>query len=99
MPRSKKPVSGPLRKVLGNVLVTWRMVARPGTAYEHLNSYELLECGHIQRVRSDIFGEYYSPRRRCSQCKQGSAVQFDDRLMQRFAAGERRFPEVVIEVG
>lgn len=99
---SKRPVRGPLRKVLGNVIVTYRIVIRKGTEteekHEHPASYELLECGHIQMVKQDIYGEYYSPRRRCSQCRQGAAPQFDEQQMKRFHAGEYKFLDVVIEV-
>lgn len=101
MARSRKPVSGPLRKVLGNVMITHRMVTYRGTpseeVFEHLFGEELLECGHTQMTRQDIYGGYYSPRRRCSKCKNGVAPQFTEEMMKRFHAGERRFPEAVKE--
>jgi len=33
---------------------------------------EVLECGHIQPVKSDIYGEYYCGRRRCGKCRAGA---------------------------
>lgn len=33
--------------------------------------YELLECGHLIRTPTDIFGETYAERRRCRKCGLG----------------------------
>lgn len=30
--------------------------------------FEVLECGHKQRVKSDIYGETHPVRRRCRRC-------------------------------
>jgi hypothetical protein len=51
---------GPLRKVVGlrDVLFHGVMVER-----------ELLECGHLVRVRKDLVGRTNAARRRCGQCK------------------------------
>lgn len=32
---------------------------------------ELLECGHVQLLRSDFIGQTNAVRRRCRKCKQG----------------------------
>lgn len=56
---------GPLRKVIREFSTERKSYAGWGVVYDH---WEELECGHTMRPRSDIYGDYYSYRRRCEKC-------------------------------
>lgn len=51
----------PLRKIV-------RTVSRPGPLGYHSYIYEVLECGHEQRQKSDMYGPTNAYRRRCGKC-------------------------------
>lgn len=54
---------GPLRKVISESTQYIQVGSR-----DVPQNVEHLECGHIQRVPTDMYGEYYAERRRCRQC-------------------------------
>lgn len=56
---------GPLKKVIGEWCGTWTY--SDGHTINNV-MIERLECGHIQRVPRDFYGEYWAYRRRCGQC-------------------------------
>jgi len=56
---------GPLRRVVETVLVT------TGDGVDGLPVRvwrERLECGHLQGIKTDLFGQTTAARRRCRQC-------------------------------
>lgn len=52
---------GPLRKVIDTVAATTR------SGFTRM--FDVLECGHVNRVPTDIYGETNAYRRRCSKCR------------------------------
>ena len=56
---------GPLRKVL-HAFNKDEQYTPSGTKFTV--AYEKFECGHEQRIPTDMYGEFYSYRRRCKQC-------------------------------
>lgn len=56
----------PLRAVVGFVNVE---IVGPITGEVTVVQRELLECGHVVRIKRDIFGETNASRRRCRKCK------------------------------
>lgn len=55
----------PLKRVIGEIVqdksagtITWKA------------TLEVLECGHLQIMKKDFYGEYSAARRRCSKCGQ-----------------------------
>lgn len=54
---------GPLRKVEYDL---WKDTEICGRKLKQ--HFEHLECGHEQRIPTDIYGEFSSYRRRCKQC-------------------------------
>lgn len=64
-------MKAPLRLVLGRISApagTDLLQRDSGPVSETEIPYELLECGHIQLPRSDIYGETNAARRRCRFC-------------------------------
>lgn len=45
-----------------------RTYSKPGPLGHKVYSYEVLECGHEQRQKTDIYGPTNAYRRRCRQC-------------------------------
>ncbi|MHB8089511.1 MAG: hypothetical protein ACYDH2_14820 [Anaerolineaceae bacterium] len=62
----KNTTTNPLRKVLGNLVQT-----KSVGDYTWEATMEVLECGHLQLTKKDIYGEYWAARRRCLKCGQG----------------------------
>lgn len=66
MPRTQ--VKGPLKRIIG-------YVGMPMDGAPYLMTSELLECGHAQRERQDMFGATnFVSKRRCRGCHTGSPV-------------------------
>lgn len=63
MAEPRRTAKGPLKKVVSDF---WEDVDVFGRIIQR--HMERLECGHVIRVRTDCFGEFYSARRRCSEC-------------------------------
>lgn len=57
---------GPLRKVVSEAAVTYEIAG-----YEVTRLREVLECGHVNRIPTDRYGEYTAERRRCRKCRDG----------------------------
>ena len=64
MATPRRTAKGPLRLVVDDFWQEEKF--ETFTLRRHV---ERLECGHIIRVRTDIYGEFYSARRRCGECK------------------------------
>jgi hypothetical protein len=54
----------PLRRIIDRPMVS---IGNDGET-EFFKQKELLECGHIQSPKQDIYGETNATRRRCFQC-------------------------------
>jgi hypothetical protein len=60
----------PLRKVLG--VISYNSAHdMPEIKTTTRIPFEVLECGHLQIVKSDIYGEYHAVKRRCRYCAKG----------------------------
>ena len=60
----EEPMLAPLRRVMKIVKVP--VTYSTGNTYEFVR--ELLECGHTQGIKQDIYGPTNAYRRRCRQC-------------------------------
>lgn len=68
--RQREVAKQPLRRVLREVN---RRI--PNTDYFHIG--ELLECGHVVRIKTDWIGETTAERRRCRKCAQDLPPDWD----------------------
>lgn len=59
---------GPLRRVVDTFYRDYKL---PEGARPLRQAVELLECGHVQRVISDFYGETNAYCRRCRKCREG----------------------------
>ena len=55
---------GPLRKVISRTTERYELPS----GYVAYLECEVLECGHVIRIKQDIYGETNAYRRRCKQC-------------------------------
>ena len=55
---------GPLRKVIDEFTTHHQDTM----GVKHQRYWERLECGHVVRVKTDMFGETNAYKRRCKQC-------------------------------
>lgn len=86
-------MKSPLRRVLGRISApagTDLLQRDSGPVSETEIPYELLECGHIQLPKSDIYGETNAVRRRCRFCGSGAKTlpQYE-RLAKELGATEK----------
>lgn len=61
--KPRRTAKGPLRVVIEDYFDEVEVFGRK--IYRHVKK---LECGHIQRVRTDMYGGFHSYRRRCGEC-------------------------------
>lgn len=56
----------PLRRVMKVIEVP---IGRPVDGKQLKSFHELLECGHHQPFKQDVYGVYHAARRRCRKCQ------------------------------
>jgi hypothetical protein len=62
----------PLRRVLGETVE----IVTVSETFSYSRPLEVLECGHTQQVKTDLYGEYRTSRRRCAKCAHGQPMDY-----------------------